>query len=282
DSEGEEVVLSNASGLLLDKISYPKQLTNISYGRTTNGTWAYLSFPTAGGANNPASATQRLARPRVSVVGGRYSSTVQVSLSHHQAEAEIRYTTDGSEPTINSSKFSTAISVSQTRTLKAKAFLNGFLPGETETQTYFINEHTFSLPVISISTRPTYLYDNTIGIYIEGTNGVSGYCNNNPVNWNRDWNRHAVFEYYDKDGNRLFNQSVDIRIGGNCSRNQQQKSFAIKARDKYGSNIMNYKFFANKNVNQFGGLMLRTSGNDFNVTMFRDAFMQSLPVGQMD
>lgn len=284
DSEGEEVVLSNASGLLLDKISYPKQFTNISYGRITNGTgaWGHLAFPTAGSANNPASASQRLTNPRFSMTGGRYSSTVQVSLSHNQAEAEIRYTTDGSEPNINSSKFSSPITVSQTRTLKAKAFLNGFLPSETETQTYFINEHTFSLPVISISTRPDYLYNNLIGIYVAGTNGVPGYCNSNPVNWNRDWDRHAVFEYYDQAGNRLFNQSVDIRIGGNCSRNQLQKSFVLKARDKYGSNIMNYKFFPSKSINQFGGLSLRNSGNDFNVTMFRDAFMQALPVGQMD
>jgi hypothetical protein len=284
DSEGEAVVLSNGSGLLLDKIAYPKQLTNISYGRVTNGTgtWAYLSVPTSGGANNSTSASQQLTRPDFSVPGGRYSATVQVSLSHNNPAAEIHYTTDGSEPTLNAAKFSVAIPVSETQTLKAKAFLNGFLPGETETQTYFINEHAFSLPVVSISTRPDYLYNNTIGIYVEGTNGVPGYCNGNAVNWSQDWDRHAVFEYYDANGTRLFNQSVDIRIGGNCSRNQPQKSLAIKARDKYGSNIMNFKFFDNKSVNQFGGLMLRNSGNDFNVTMFRDAFMQALPVGQMD
>jgi hypothetical protein len=50
DSEGEDVVLSNGSGVLLDKITYPKQLTNIAYGRTTNGSgaWAYLAMPTSG------------------------------------------------------------------------------------------------------------------------------------------------------------------------------------------------------------------------------------------
>jgi CotH kinase protein/Chitobiase/beta-hexosaminidase C-terminal domain/Lamin Tail Domain/Secretion system C-terminal sorting domain len=284
DSEGEDVVLSNNAGVLLDKISYPKQYTNISFGRTVNGTgsWGYLSVPTPAAGNHAATATEQLIKPDFSVKGGRYASGIQLTLTHSTPHAEIRYTTDGSEPTAGSPKFSTAVNIAQTSTVKAKAFLNGFLPGKTETQTYFINEHTFSLPVISISTRPAYLYDNTIGIYIEGTNGVDGYCNGNPVNWNQDWDRHAVLEYYDKDGNRLFNQAVDIRIGGNCSRNQPQKSFAIKARDKYGSNIMNYKFFDNKNVNQFGALMLRNSGNDFNVTMFRDAFMQSLPVGQMD
>lgn len=284
DSEGEDVVFSNGAGLLLDKISYPKQYTNIAYGRTTNGTgtWGYLSSPTPSSGNNAATANEQLSKPNFSVAGGRYASGVQLTLLHNTPNVEIRYTTDGSEPTAGSAKFSTSIAINQTSTVKAKAFLNGFLPGKTETQTYFINEHAFSLPVISISTRPAYLYDNTIGIYIEGTNGIDGYCNGSPVNWNQDWDRHAVLEYYDKDGNRLFNQSVDIRIGGNCSRNQPQKSFAIKARDKYGSNIMNYKFFDNKSVNQFGGLMLRNSGNDFNVTMFRDAFMQFLPVGQMD
>lgn len=284
DSEGEDVVVSNSSGQLMDKIKFPKQFANISYGRVTNGTgaWAYLSFPTPSTGNNPASASQQLDKPRFSVSGGRYAAPVQVSLTHSKAGAEIRYTVDGSEPTAISALYSTPFSVSQTETVKAKAFLAGFLPGETETQTYFINEHAFSLPVVSISMKPEYLYDNTIGIYIEGTNGVPGYCNGNPVNWNQDWARHAVFEYYDKDGNRLFNQEVDVRIGGNCSRNQPQKALAIKARDKYGSNIMNYKFFPNKNINQFGALMLRNSGNDFNVTMFRDAFMQALPVGQMD
>lgn len=283
DSEGEDVVLSNASGVLLNKITFPKQLANISYGRTTNGlgAWAFLSTPTPGGPNNPTTATQQLSKPSFSVQGGRFSSGVQLTFTHNNINAEIRYTTDGSEPTATSAKFTSAFSVHTTRTIKAKAFAPGYLPGETEAQTYFINEHDFSLPVISISMKPDYLYDNTIGIYIAGTNGIPGYCTDTPLNWNQDWDRHAVFEYYDKDGKRLFNQAVDVRIGGNCSRQQPQKSFAIKARDKYGSNIMNYKFF-NKSVNQFGGLMLRNSGNDFNVTMFRDAFMQALPVGQMD
>lgn len=284
DSEGEDVVFSNPSGVLLDKINYPKQLTNISYGRVTNGTgsWNFLTVPTPFAANNSATGSQQASKPNFSQPGGRYSSTVQISLTHANISAEIRYTTDGSEPKATSPKYTTPVSINQTGTLKAKAFLEGSLPSQTETQTYFINEHTFSLPVISITTRPDYLYDNTIGIYTVGTNGVSGYCNNDAVNWNQDWDRHAVFEYFDANGNRQFTQSVDVRIGGNCSRNQPQKSLVVKARDKYGSNIMNYKFFDKKSINQFGGLMLRNSGNDFNITMFRDALMQALPVGQMD
>ncbi len=41
----------------------------------------------------------------------------------------------------------------------------GFLPSETITNTYFINENS-NLPVISLSTDPTNLWDYNEGIYV--------------------------------------------------------------------------------------------------------------------
>ena len=35
-------------------------------------------------------------------------------------------------------------------------------------------------------------------------------------------------------------------------------------------------------IDEFGSVVLRNSGNDFFSTMFRDGLIQSLPVGQMD
>jgi hypothetical protein len=173
--------------------------------------------------------------------------------------------------------------LSATKVLKAAAFHPDFLPSETVTNTYLIREHGSSLPVVSISTSPTYLWDNSIGIYTNGTNGIPGNCNDNPMNWNQDWSRHAVFEYLSASGNSLLSQSVDIRIGGACSRNFPQKSFVINPEMKFGSNVLEYNFFpGKKKLNEFGGLFLRNSGNDFNTTMFRDAFIQSIGVGEMD
>lgn len=284
NATGEDVVFSNTAGILLDKISFPKQHVNISYGRSTNGsgTWGFLTTPTPNATNSTTVLTHQTEKPTFENVGGRYTTQAQITLKHTNTQAEIRYTLDGSEPTVASLRYSIPISIATTRTVKAKAFINGELPSATETQTYFINEHTFGLPVVSISTKPAYLNDNQIGIYVDGTNGVTGNCQDTPKNWNRDWDRHAVFEYFDKNGNRLFNQSIDISIAGGCSRAQAQKSFAIKARNKYGSNIMNHRFFDSKSLNQFGGLLLRNSGNDFNMTQFRDAFMQNVLIGQMD
>jgi len=283
-SEGEEVILSNAAGASVDQRTFPTQYTNVSYGRTSDGgtSWNYLITPTPGAANNSSAASVPVDEPLFSLLAGRYNGTKSLSLAHADQGVSIRYTTDGTEPTATSTEFSAQVSVNKTMTVKAKAFRTGFLPSKTVTRTYFVSEHTFSLPVISISTTPDYLWNNTIGIYTDGTNGKTGNCHDTPVNWNQDWDRHAVFEFFDKAGSPIVNQEVDIRIGGACSRNMPQKSFVIKARDMYGDNHIRHHFFDSKNITEFGGFILRNSGNDFNVTHFRDAMLQSLTIDQMD
>lgn len=285
DADGGSIMLSNSTGVQVDRVDFPLQYTNVSYGRTTDGAsaWKYSSNPTPSGSNSNNLEGLPLALPIFSKAGGRYTGTVSISLAHPTAGVDIRFTTNGSEPTQSSTKYTSAISISATRIIKAKAFRASHLPSETAVATYLINEHAANLPVISISTKPEYLWDNTIGIYTDGTNGVPGNCNNNNMNWNRDWDRHATFEYYSASGERQVGQHVDIRIGGACSRNMPQKSFVINPKTKYGDNDFDYAFFPTKpDVDKFGELFLRNAGNDFNTTMFRDAFLQSLGIGQMD
>lgn len=284
DSDGETLLLSNRTGQQLDYIEFPKQMTNISFGRTRDAgsLWGYLTHPTPGSVNLSSTATHPLDKPTINLNSGRHSGVQNIAVSHSVNNVDLRITTDGSEPSSTSPRYDLPIPLSRTTTVKVKAFHPGFLPSETEVKTLFIDEHEFSLPVVSISTTPDYLWDNTIGIYTDGTNGVPGNCWDSPVNWNQDWYRHAVMEYFDESGSRQFHQPVDIRIGGACSRTFPQKSFAIKARDKYGKNTIDEALFPGKTINQFGGFLLRNSGNDFYSTMFRDALFQSLVVGQMD
>jgi hypothetical protein len=285
DADGESLVLSTNLGAQIDRVDFPQQHTNISYGRTTDGAsvWKFSVSPSPLGGNNHNIDGNQLDQPIFSKESGRYSGNLIVSLLHPKSGIDIRYTTDGSEPSQASSKYSLPISLSSTRTIKAKAFTSGMLPSETIVATYLINEHPSNLPVVSISTKPAYLWDNTIGIYTNGTNGIPGNCNNNSVNWNQDWDRHATFEYFSASGERQVSQHVDIRIGGACSRNMPQKSFVVNPKGKYGDNDFDYAFFPTKpDVDKFGELFLRNAGNDFNTTMFRDAFFQSLGIGQMD
>ncbi len=285
DADGEKITLSTSSSALADTLTFPSQYINISYGRTTDGaaTRGYLSKVTPGSANSYDNATEVLEDVDFSREAGRYGGTQSISLGHTLAGVSIRYTVNGSEPTSTSTQYSSAIPITKTTTLKAKAFKTGMLPSNTISKTYFINEHTFTLPVVSLSTNPTYLWDNnTIGIYTEGTNGIAGNCNISPMNWNQDWSRHAVFEYYIESGTKKYDQSLDIRIGGACSRNFAQKSFALKARDEYGNNTLDQQLFPSKEIYKYGSFFLNNSGHDFNVTMFRDAILQSMAADQMD
>lgn len=284
DADGGSVLLSTVNLTEVDQITYPKQYTNVSYGRKTDGgpNWSYIVTPSPAVKNAGPYGIERLADPLISIPAGRYSGAQTISLHHPNPNAEIRYTTNGSEPMASSNKYTAPFNISFTATVKARAFLDGFVPSKTEVATYFIKEHAFALPVVSLSLKDEYLNSNQIGIYVDGTNGINGNCTDKLVNWNQDWDRHSYFEYFRPNGDRVLTQNIDVRIGGACSRGNPQKSLVLRPRDKYGKSTFEYDFFETKPVSEFGGLMLRNGGNDFWGTMFRDALCQTLPIGQMD
>lgn len=83
--------------------------------------------------------TQTVAIPVFSPAGGTYSSAQTVTITCATSGAEIRYTTDGTEPTTSSALYSSPITVSSTTTIKAKAFKSGMTSSATVTQTYTIS-----------------------------------------------------------------------------------------------------------------------------------------------
>ena len=281
--KGGSLFLSGPSGNVVDQVDFPVQYTNTSYGRAEqdNQSWTYHAQPTPNSANVGSDGGARLNKVQSSLLPGRYGSQLAIKLSV-QGGGAIRYTTDGSEPTLASARYIKPVTLNRTATIKAKAFLEGFIPGETAVFTYFINEHLFTLPVISLTTSPDYLWDEQIGIYADGENGIVGGCFPHPVNWYRDWDRHVYFEVFSPGGIKLFEQAGDLRISGGCSRTFPQKPFALKARNKYGDNEFKHTFFPTNINREYGGLFIRNSGNDQSLTMFRDALLQSLVVGQMD
>ncbi|MCW5909515.1 MAG: CotH kinase family protein [Cyclobacteriaceae bacterium] len=283
DSDGESVVLSSPALQLVDQVTFPRQYSNVSYGRKSDGNaeWSYLSSPTPAAKNESPFGEVVLDPPTLSVKSGRYAATQNVTITHITPGVEIRYTLDGTEPRPGSALYTAPVPVTKTLTLKAKAFHNTHIPSQTVVETYFINERSFTLPVVSVSTRPDYLWNNTVGIYTIGTNGLTKNCRDTPANWNQDWDRHASISFFDASGKPGYSRSVDISIGGGCSRNNAQKSLNIKARDKYGGNILDDKLFPEKPHDRYGGFTMRNSGNDFNITMFRDALIQTLAKEQM-
>ena len=103
--------------------------------------------------------------PTFNPPGGTYTSQQSVSMYCALGGADIRYTTNGSEPTETSNLYSSPISVAYTNTIKAKAFKTGYNPSQTSTSIYTIN-----LPSVA---TPTF---NPPGGTYSSAQSVSMYC----------------------------------------------------------------------------------------------------------
>ena len=78
--------------------------------------------------------------PTFSPAGGTFTSTQSVTISCEEKDAVIYYTTDGSTPTKESTKYSSAIRVENTTTIKAIAIAEGMTDSEAAQATYTINK----------------------------------------------------------------------------------------------------------------------------------------------
>ncbi len=88
--------------------------------------------------------------PVYSPLPGLYHSTPQtVTISSATAGATIRYTTDGSPPTSNSTAYTGPFELTETATLKAKAFKDGKTESQVATGAYSIILMYADAPVIS-------------------------------------------------------------------------------------------------------------------------------------
>jgi hypothetical protein len=73
----------------------------------------------------------QVATPSISPAGGVFAGTVEVTLATQTAGAEIRYTLDGTEPTLASAVYETPLVVTSTLTVKAKAWREGLAESAT-------------------------------------------------------------------------------------------------------------------------------------------------------
>ncbi|HEX2925550.1 MAG TPA: CotH kinase family protein, partial [Ruminiclostridium sp.] len=71
-----------------------------------------------------------------SVPSCTFRNQISVALSSNIANAQIRYTTDGSVPTVSSALFSSPLTLTKTTQLRAQAFVNGAPSGNMGTQIY--------------------------------------------------------------------------------------------------------------------------------------------------
>ncbi len=283
---GEDVVLSQLllDGLrTIDVVSYEDMPFMATYGREMDGSNNFVLFGTVTpeGTNNQGKLY--LPSPTFSVASGAYENTQTVSISSSEPGTTIYYTSDGSDPDNFSSVYNgSAISVSETSSLKAIARKSGYANSLPADATYLINENK-NIPILYITTDPDNFFDDETGIYVDGTNGVIAYCASEPVNWARDWERPINLKMFLPDGTLAFDVNAGVEINGACSRNRAMKSLGINLREKeFGDEAIEYPLFPERDHDFYQRLKLRNSGQDFRRLGFRDMINQNLITGKLD
>ncbi|MFA7419627.1 MAG: CotH kinase family protein [Melioribacteraceae bacterium] len=282
--DGESVGLFNSSGAVVDTITFGYQYDDVSYGRFSNDNskWGYFKPPTPSAKNISSGEIAIAPVPVFSISGGYYKNGQTLTLSSPNSNAEIRYTLNGTEPTKSSLLYTVPLKIDSTISIRARAYEIGKTQSLIATNTYLINEQN-NLPVVSLVTDPANLFDDKIGIYVTGTNGIRGSCDATIRNLNQDWERPVNIELFEPSGERVINQGAGIKIFGGCSRTRYpQKSFALFARSEYGKGSFEYKLFPDKQITKFESFILRSSSDDQVYTMFRDALAHLVMKDQMD
>ena len=106
--------------------------------------------------------------PTFSPEEGTYAEAQNVTIACATEGATIRYTLDGTDPTSNSTAYSSAIAINATTTVKAKAFKSGYEDSEVASATYTIEIPTPPTPSDDAKTFKKVANHSTIadGIYL--------------------------------------------------------------------------------------------------------------------
>jgi hypothetical protein len=137
DVVGEYLAVTSPTGLVVHQyMAYPEQRADIAYGITPGGTLRHLLSATPGAANVDGY-TGILPRSSITMPRGFYDASFTTTITHPDAGAVIRYTTDGSQPTLsNGQVYTSPVSITGTTVLKAAAFKNGYVPSPVTAQSY--------------------------------------------------------------------------------------------------------------------------------------------------
>ncbi len=208
---GEQIGLYTPAGVPVDTLSFGAQQDDVSYGRLGNDAnqWSFFQPPSPGAFNDPRRSIGATPTPLFSMTGGFYHGA-QVLRFQNSDQIDIYYSLDGKPPDSSATRYRGPITLSATAAIRAIGYKGGWAPSEVVTQTYFIDE-AVHLPFISIVTDPANFFSDDQGIYVTGTHGTGGYCDNAIRNLKQDWERPVNVELYEMDGTPAFNQQAGVK-----------------------------------------------------------------------
>jgi hypothetical protein len=272
-SGGEYLALTRPDGSVASSAGYPVQMPDVSYEPAGE---RFYGEPTPGAANT----TEPLAivsAPIFSEQHGYMTDPFLLELATNTDGAQIRYTTDGTEPTESTGLlYEAPIEVRRTSVIRAAAFAAGSQPSAVITRTYlFMDDVVVQSPDgkapkgwpkkwgmnhvdYGMDPRITQRapYNKTIRADLQTIPALSIVMDlddlfdpaegiyANPQNKGREWERPMSIERIEPNGPG-FQVNAGLRIRGGASRDtgNAKHSFRVIMRKEYGAPELDYPLF---------------------------------------
>ncbi len=258
---------------------------------------AYFSDPTPGGPNISEFWGQ-VSDTHFSRNGGYVDEAFRLELDTSTPRARIRYTLDGSWPSLDHGMdYTKPILIDHTTVIRVAAFRENYKPSNTDTQTYLFRDQIFSqrgkgMPAVwgmkgdwsvpadyemdpDILDAPGYAERREAGLaalpalsivvdradLFDRDRGIYA----NPEATGRAWERPCSMELIFPNGQKGFREECGIRIQGGWSRRPEESpkhSFRLIFREQYGAAELNYPIFGGDEPARFKNIVLRAGCNN--------------------
>ncbi|MBH70035.1 MAG: hypothetical protein CMP69_02115 [Flavobacteriales bacterium] len=276
-SSGEDIIVSDINGNIVDQKTINSSNTFISEGRFPDGIggWCYFSPSTPGFTNDSSNCFNGITpNPTISVNSGWYSSEQHITISS-SINTQVFYTTNGDVPDTNDYLYTDTLSFDSTTILSVRAFNTNHLPSKVVDRTYIINEDNHDLPVFSIVTDSSNLWDWDTGIYVLGP-GASSSSPFWGANFHKPWSKWSRIEFFDANQLKQYDGELDLEIHGGYSRKFDQKSFRLDFKSIYTGDL-DYPVISQKpNITKYNNINLRNGGNENSSNRIKDAIFSTL------
>ena len=244
--------------------TFPAQRPDISYGLGTNGAWGFFRTPSPGETNGT-SFGGIVADTAFSVDRGFQDGPVSVAITSATPGAVIRYTLDRSTPSLtNGLIYTVPITISNTTTLRAAAFRDGWAPTDVDTHTYLFATDILANPLLRTSITKDPTYAPQLKAALTDLPSIS-LATRAAIN---DTTEVATsFEWIANDGKPGIQEDCGIQRFGGAFTDFAKKSFRLYFRAQYGAPKLKFPVFAGFDrglapVEEFDQLELRNCSHD--------------------
>jgi hypothetical protein len=249
-----------------NSLLFPSQKNDISYGINSNNTIGYFSTPTPNAKNNEV-AKSIIEEVKFSKQRGVYSSPIVVQLNCNTPNVNIKYTTDGTEPSeSNGLLYASALNISNSKTIRAKAIKKGAIPSKTITHSYIFPKSVANSSLMNTNITSVSTYRNKI---IKSFTDIPTICLTVDGTINTTTEVKTSVEWIDPIKNQHIQANSGIKYFGGSFTNFAKKSFRLYFRNIYGNSKLKHPLFEGfehsiPSVNQFDRLDIRSGSHDMN------------------